>query len=164
MQGKQSAGPYYDMQWMTHLYPEIICKLTIGICGKYEYTALDNVTELLVLLLRGIYATMNNGTKVSLMEMELYIFSSIRQQYDQIFLFGDHARQVTQRVLFQYSTLSALPGIKDGNESTAMSPSSSLSDAILFIQDVWQLHQIDDPTALPGSDGVNQFIAKYSNN
>lgn len=135
----------------------------VGICGKYEYTVLDVVTELLVFLLHIISTTMNNGTKLSIMEMELYVFSPIRQQYDQFFLFGDHARQVTQRVLFQYSTQAAVSGSKeDENHDNLMAP--SLSDAVLFIQDVWQLHQTDDPTALPGSDGVNQFIAKYSGN
>jgi hypothetical protein len=144
------------MQWMTHLYPEIICKLVIGICGKYEYTVLDKVTELLLLLLQRIHSSMTNGTTLSMMEMELYIFSPIRHQYDQIFLFGDHARQVTQRVLFQYSALASTSGTDHGNSTM------SLSDTVMFVQDIWQLHQIDDPTALPGSDGVNQFIIKYS--
>jgi hypothetical protein len=148
------------MQWTTYLYSEVICKLMIGICGKYEYNVLQDVTELLVLLLQSINTAMNNGTKLSWMEMELYIFSPIRQQYDQIFLFGDHARQVTQRVLFQYLTLAATSGTTYDEETSAI---SSLSDAVLFIQDVWQLHQIDDPTTLPGSDGVHQFISKYSN-
>ena len=142
---------------MTHSYPEIICKLVIGICGKYEYAVLDKVTELLILLLQSIHSSMTNGTKLSMMEMELYIFAPIRHQYDQVFLFGDHARKVTQRVLFQYSALAYTPGVDNGNSTM------SLSDAVIFIQDVWQLHQIDDPTALPGSDGVHQFIAKYSN-
>lgn len=135
-----------------------------GICGKYEYTVIDEVTELLVFLLHIISTTMNNGTKLSIMEMELYVFSPIRQQYDQIFLFGDHARQVTQRVLFQFSTLVAVSRSKEDDENRANLMPLSLSDAVLFIQDVWQLHQIDDPSALPGSDGVNQFIAKYSGN
>lgn len=150
---------------MTHLYPEIICKLVTGICGKYEYTVLDNVTELLLLLLQSIHSSMTNGTNLSWMEMELYIFAPIRQQYDQIFVFGDHARQVTQRVLFQYATLSSsLPSsVTDNGNSSNTTKSLSHQDAIMFIQDVWQLHQIDDPTALPGSDGVHQFIAKYSN-
>jgi hypothetical protein len=161
------------MQWITSMYPEIVSKLMIGICGKYEYTVLDDVTELLVFLLQSINVTMNNGTKLSLMEMELYIFSPIRQQYDQIFIFGDHARQVTQRVLFHYATQSTSFGMSANhdNKTNRCAPSLSLSslssstvpDAIQFVQDVWQLHQIDDPTALPGSDGVHQFISKYGN-
>lgn len=162
-QTKQGYGSCTDIQWMTSLYPETISKLMIGICGKYEYTLLDDVTELLVFLLYSINVTMNNGTKLTLMEMELYIFSPIRQQYDQIFLFGDHARQVMIRVLFQYSTRAVASGTTTNDETNAQSSSSSLPDTVQFIQDVWQLHQIDDPTALPGSDGVYQFIAKYGN-
>ena len=115
MQAKEMIGSTFDTQWMTQLYPEIICKLVIGIRGKYEYTVLDGVTELLLLLLQSIYASMTNGSKLSLMEMELYIFSPIRQHYDQIFLFGDHARQVMQRVLFQYSARAAAAGTDSGN-------------------------------------------------
>ena len=149
------------MQWLPSLYPEIVCKLMIGICGKYDHTVLDDVTELLILILQSINVAMNNGTKISLTEMELYLFAPIRQQYDQIFLFGDHARQVTQHELFRYSKLVAASGTTCDDEK--ISSSSPLSDAVLFIQDIWQLHQIDDPTMLPGSDGVHYFIAKYSN-
>ena len=160
MSAKEHCG---STQWMTHLYPELICKLLIGVCGKYEYTVLDHVTELLILLLQGISATSttNNGTKLSWIEMELYMFAPIRSQYDHIFLFGEAARQVTQRVLFQYaSQLENDPAA--AAVATTDEPAGTFSEAVRLIQNVWQLHQMDDPMALPKSDGVHQFLAQYS--
>jgi hypothetical protein len=142
----------YDIQWITHLFPDIICKLMIGTCGKYNYTVLDNIAELLLLLLQSINLNSNNCTQSSFMEMELYIFASIRQQYDQIFLIGDHARRVCQQVLFRCC-----------NTTLTNTNTNALLEITVLLQDIWQLHQIDEPTALPGSDGVYQFIAKYSN-
>ena len=57
-----------------------------------------------------------------------------------MYLFGDHARQVAQRVLFQYSALTSTSGIDYGN--SIMSSSLSLPSAVVFIQvQVFRIHQ-----------------------
>jgi hypothetical protein len=167
----QRQSSQFDMQWIIESFPDIVCKLMIGVCGKFHFIVLDSVTELLMSLLRSIYRYLynNNSAKVSSAELELYIFSSIRQNYDQIYLFGDHARRITQQALFQYSAIGERAvdaPTMNGNDiavlSSSSSPSSTLSNATILIQDIWQLHQIDDPAALPGSDVVHHFIVKYS--
>jgi hypothetical protein len=94
-----------------------------------------DVAELLTLLLR----------HASTSEAETCLAASLRQDY---FLLGDRARNVALGIL-----------IRSG--SVEHNPLSSL-DLAIFLKDVWQLHQIEDADALPGSDDVDRFIEKFS--
>lgn len=107
----------------------------LGSCGKYEYKTLADVAELLSLLLR----------TTSTSENEAYLVASLRQDH---FLLGERARNVVLGILTR-------SGAVQHNPLTS-------SDLALFLKDIWQLHQIDDTDALPGSDEVARFLLKYS--
>jgi hypothetical protein len=122
--------------------------LVLGSCGKYSCTILNVVAELLYLLLQ-------STTSWSETEIESCILSPL-QQYDH-FLLGDRARQTTYQILLNCTKQSDY--IISGQDSI---DSSKVSDLTVFLQNVWHLHQIEDASVLPGSDGVDQFIRQYS--
>jgi hypothetical protein len=107
----------------------------MGSCGKYEYKVIADAADLLALLLR----------TTSTSETEAYLVASLRQDH---FLLGDRARNVALGILIRSSTVQHNP--------------LTSSDLALFLKDVWQLHQIEDTDALPGSDEVARFLLKYS--
>ena len=106
----------------------------LGSCGKYEYEVIADVAELLTLLLRTTSTT----------ETEAYLVSSLRHDH---FLLGERARNVALGILMRSGAMQHNP--------------LNISSLALFLQDVWQLHQIENTDALPGSDEVARFLFKY---
>lgn len=114
---------------------DAIDRLLIGVCGKCDRKMLPDVSELLSLLLRSTSAS----------ETESYLSASLRQDH---FLLGDRARHATLGILVRCGAVPQKPLAHE--------------DRVLFLKDVWRLHQIEDADALPGSDEVALFLAEYS--
>ena len=108
-----------------------------GSCGKFEYTVIPDVANLFVALLR----------TASPNESEALLTNCLRQLDD--FLLGDAAKKVSLSVLSRLSS--------DNQENPLC-----VCDLEKFLQDVWQLHRVEDTDALPLSDAVARFLEEYS--
>lgn len=136
----------YVVDWIVRIRPRGIHVLVLGSCGKYSGEVLSEAAELLFLFLQSTSLTNDS-------EVESYILSPLNH-YDQ-FALGDRAREITYKMLLRCARESKY----SANDSSATS--SGLSHLSAFISDVWYLHQIEDPSVLPGSDGVDQFVLRY---
>jgi len=122
---------------LSRIRGDTISRLVLGTCGKFEYTVIGMVADLFVALIR--------TTPLS-SETEAHLTASLRQED---FLLGDPAKILT------LSILSRCGSTQNNNPLRS-------SDLATFLEDVWQLHQVEDTDALPLSDEVARFLRKYS--
>jgi hypothetical protein len=112
---------------------DCLSRLVIGSCGKYEWNALESVSNLIILFIR----TCNFGDRKAQITLAL--------QHEH-FLLGDIAKQVT---------LGALIRFVDASNADAETNCS------LLLEEIWRLHQVEDVESLPESDEVARFINMY---
>lgn len=112
---------------------DCLSRLVVGSCGKYEWNALDSVSNFIILLSR----TFNHD------DLRTHFASSLQQEH---FLLGDTAKLVT---------LEALLRIAEASNTEAK------IDCFSLLCDIWRLHQVEDVDALPESDEVARFIQTY---
>lgn len=102
-----------------------------GACGRYDSNLLDDVSELLVSILK----TTPPG------EVESHLVSALRQP---CLLCGDEAKDAT----LSFFTKCAQQGWP-------------MDDVKYFLDELWIIHQAEDEGSLQNSDIVAQFINKY---
>jgi hypothetical protein len=139
----------YVLEWISRIRSRSIHVLMLGSCGKYSGAVLSEVPELLFMLLQST-SSMNDA------DVESYILSTLHQ--NDHFALGDHAREITYKFLLRCAREGKFRYSATDNCSTK---SLGILHLSAFLSDVWNLHQIEDPSALPGSDGVDRFISQY---
>jgi hypothetical protein len=129
----------FASQSLSRIRGAVIGQLVHGSCGKYEYSLLCDVADLLVHVLSAVPTSEN----------EPHLVASLRSEQ---FLLGDAARITAFRFLMQYIA----------EPEAVTNPAGKQPDLVEFLQDVWQFHRIEDADALPASDVVVRFVQKYS--
>eukprot|EP00980_Cylindrotheca_fusiformis_P008551 scaffold1813_cov109-Cylindrotheca_fusiformis.AAC.9 len=112
---------------------DILTSLVVGGCGKLNSTSLDNAARFLRCILM---------TSRSLEEIKSNLVHAIGN--DNVFL-GVRGKEVTLEFL--------LRSYRNENSD------ADVSD---LFHDLWELHQIETPEALPNSDAVVHFCKKYA--
>jgi len=110
----------------------IIRSLLLGCCGKMNRGLIGDAAELFVAILQ----------VSSIKDAEANIVSALHQDF---FLLGDPARNASLAVF--------------GRSTDRTAKSTELAS---FLEELWELHQVEDAGALPSSDAVAGFLRKYN--
>jgi len=110
---------------------DVIQRLLLGSCGKMNRSLIGEGAELLVTILQG--ADVNDS--------ESAIISALNRE---VFFLGDSAMDM------------ALSIFRRAARRLVQS-----KDLAIFLEDVWDLHQVENADALPGSEAVARFLRKH---
>jgi hypothetical protein len=112
---------------------DLITTLLVGSCGKLSASNIGQAAEL--------FSTVLTSSS-SAEESEAIVSQALAHEG---FLLGSDAQRISLGVLGRVSR----------NEVVA-------SDLAIFLGDVWELHQVEYPESLEGSDAVARFCRKYN--
>lgn len=113
---------------------DVLTRLVGGICGKLDRGLIANAAELIASIL-----TRTPDSH----EFDIQMSSILLQNGS--FCLGKQA---------ELTTLSAFRRCSQGQLST--------TELAIFLQDIWDLHQVEDTSVLPFSDQVARFVRRYS--
>lgn len=106
--------------------------LVLGLCGKFNHDVIDSASLLLHDMLQAVPST----------EIETRIVAAFRQDS---FILGEPARAATLAVF-----------------SRCAQHQINARDLTIFLEQFWELHQVEDAEALPNSDTIIRFLRRYA--
>jgi hypothetical protein len=111
---------------------DLLCRLLLGVCGKMKRELIGDVADLLTAVLQETFVQ----------EIDAQFMTALRQD---CFLLGDPARKAALSVFHRCAQ-------------------RQVSGSVLasFLEAVWDLHQVEDADALPGSESVARLVIQYA--
>jgi hypothetical protein len=111
---------------------DILSRLLLGVCGKMKRDLIGDAADLLTVILQETYVQ----------EIDAQLMAALCQDF---FLLGDPARKTVLTVFHRCATREV--------HSAALAS---------FLDTIWELHQVEDTDALPGSESVAKLIVQFS--
>jgi hypothetical protein len=111
---------------------DLLCRLLLGVCGKMKRELIGDVADLLTAVLQETFVQ----------EIDAQFMTALRQD---CFLLGDPARKAALSVFHRCAQRQV-----DGSVLAS------------FLEAMWDLHQVEDADALPGSESVARLVIQYA--